>query len=183
MLEIDIKLDSIFVRHVRLYSCFLMLDKFAFGLHSESITLNNLWNNYRVLVFSPWISNVSFWFSKNISRKAKPLTRTIFFSGFQSQSGFCLISLCFAEANVMHIFWDPSLVLHLLISWQPASQPVTSPTCISRGVNWLSFKRTITRTEDECATIGPVTWLEPNILVSVYLTNVWCEHCLIGGSN
>ena len=41
-------------------------------------------------------------------------------SGFQSQSGFCLI--CFSvEANVMYIPQDPPFVLHLLTSWQPAS--------------------------------------------------------------
>ena len=33
------------------------------------------------------------------------------FSGFQSQSGFCLIHI--AEANVMYIPWDPPLVLHI----------------------------------------------------------------------
>ena len=33
-------------------------------------------------------------------------------SGFQSQSGFCLICF-FAEANVMYIPWDPPLVLHM----------------------------------------------------------------------
>ena len=45
--------------------------------------------------------------------------------GFQSQSGFCLIRI--AEANVMYIPRDSSLVLHLPTSWQPAVQPATSP--------------------------------------------------------
>ena len=40
-----------------------------------------------------------FWISVNIS------------SGFQSQSGFCLIH--FVEVNVMHIPRDPPLVLHI----------------------------------------------------------------------
>ena len=40
-----------------------------------------------------------FWISGDVS------------SGFQSQSGFCLI--CIAEANVMYISWDPPLVLHI----------------------------------------------------------------------
>ena len=40
-----------------------------------------------------------FWISGDIS------------SGFQSQSGFCLIRI--AEANVMYIPWDPPLVLHV----------------------------------------------------------------------
>ena len=55
-----------------------------------------------------------FWISGDVS------------SGFQSQSGFCLICF-FAEANVMCIPWDPPLVLHVLTSWWPAAQPVTSP--------------------------------------------------------
>ena len=40
--------------------------------------------------------------------------------------GFCLIHI-FAEANVKYIPWDPPLVLHMLTSWQPAAQLVTSP--------------------------------------------------------
>ena len=40
-----------------------------------------------------------FWISGDVS------------SGFQSQSGFCLIRI--AEANVMYIPWDPPLVLHV----------------------------------------------------------------------
>ena len=55
-----------------------------------------------------------FWISGDVS------------SGFQSQSGFCLINF-FAEANVMYTFRDSSLVLHVLTSWSPAAQPVTSP--------------------------------------------------------
>ena len=34
------------------------------------------------------------------------------FSGFQSQSGFCLIHI--AEVNVMYIPWDPLLVIHIV---------------------------------------------------------------------
>ena len=48
------------------------------------------------------------------------------FSGFQSQSGFCLIHF-FAEVNVMYLRRDPPLLLPMLTSWQPAVQPVTSP--------------------------------------------------------
>ena len=40
-----------------------------------------------------------FWISGDVS------------SGFQSQSGFCLIHI--AETNVMYISWDPPLVLHI----------------------------------------------------------------------
>ena len=47
-----------------------------------------------------------FWISGDVS------------SGFQSQSGFCLIRI--AEANVMYIPQDPPLVLHMPTSWQPA---------------------------------------------------------------
>ena len=47
-----------------------------------------------------------FWISGDVS------------SGFQSQSGFCLIRI--AEANVMYLPQDPPLVLHLLTSWKPA---------------------------------------------------------------
>ena len=49
-----------------------------------------------------------FWISGDVS------------SGFQSQSGFCLIRyFFFAEANVMYIPQDSPLVLHLLTSWWP----------------------------------------------------------------
>ena len=48
-----------------------------------------------------------FWISGDVS------------SGFQSQSGFCLIRY-FAEANVMYIPQDSPLVLHLPTSWQLA---------------------------------------------------------------
>ena len=44
-------------------------------------------------------------------------------SGFQSQSGFCLIHF-FVEVNVMYIPQDPPLVLHVPTSWQPAAQAV-----------------------------------------------------------
>ena len=47
-----------------------------------------------------------FWISGDVS------------SGFQSQSGFCLIFF-FAEANVMYMTWYPRLVLHELTSWWP----------------------------------------------------------------
>ena len=47
-----------------------------------------------------------FWISGDVS------------SGFQSQSGFCLIRI--AEANVMYIPRDPPLVLQLPTSWRPA---------------------------------------------------------------
>ena len=48
-------------------------------------------------------------------------------SGFQSQSGFCLIYT--VEAKVMYIPWYLSQVLHLPTSWWSLSQPVT----FSRG--------------------------------------------------
>ena len=80
-----------------------------------------------------------FWISGDIS------------SGFQSQSGFCLIPI--AEANVMYIPWDPPLVLHLPTSWQPASQAVTSLHASAE------VGRAITCTEDKCAMIVPATWL------------------------
>ena len=54
-----------------------------------------------------------FWISGDVS------------SGFQSQSGFCLIRN--VDANVMYIPQDPPLVLHMLTSWLPAAQLVTSP--------------------------------------------------------
>ena len=55
-----------------------------------------------------------FWISGDIS------------SGFQSQSGFCLIHF-FVEVNVMYTLQDSPLVLHVPTSWWPAAQPVTSP--------------------------------------------------------
>ena len=51
-------------------------------------------------------------------------------SGFQSQSGFCLIRF-FAEANVMYIPWDPPLVLHMLTSWQSVT---SSHACAEVGL-------------------------------------------------
>ena len=45
--------------------------------------------------------------------------------GFKARLGSDLFT--FAKAHVMYIPWDPPLVLHVLTSWQPALQPVTSP--------------------------------------------------------
>ena len=39
-------------------------------------------------------------------------------SRFQRQSGFCFI--CILESNIMHITWDPPLMLSLLASWKSA---------------------------------------------------------------
>ena len=67
-----------------------------------------------------------FWISGDIS------------SGFQSQSGLCLICLffCGGECNAMYIPQDPPLVLHIPTSWQLAAwQPVTSPhACAEVGL-------------------------------------------------
>ena len=46
-------------------------------------------------------------------------------TGFQSHSGFYLIYF-FVEVNVLCIPLYPPLVLHMLTSWWPAAQPVTS---------------------------------------------------------
>ena len=56
-----------------------------------------------------------FWISSDVS------------SLFQSQSGFCLIHI--AEVNVMYIYRDSPLVLHLLTSWQTALQ----------GIDWFQI--------------------------------------------
>ena len=48
-----------------------------------------------------WATGTLFWISGDVS------------SGFQSQSGFCLIRRI-AEANVMYIPGDPPLVLHIV---------------------------------------------------------------------
>ena len=65
-----------------------------------------------------------FWISGDVS------------SGFQSQSGFCLIRI--AEANVMYIPWDPPLVLHIAnlltdsIVWrQPGSYLAQGYYCVA----------------------------------------------------
>ena len=55
-----------------------------------------------------------FWISGDIS------------SGFQNQSGICLFHF-FTEVNVVYIPQDPPLVLHMLTSWWPVSQLITSP--------------------------------------------------------
>ena len=57
------------------------------------------------------------WRVDHLRKKQAQLSlNTLYFSGFQSQSGFCLIH-SLAEANVMYIPRDPSLVLHVPTSW------------------------------------------------------------------
>ena len=72
--------------------------------------------------------------------------------GFQSQSGFCLIQFCRRKCNV-HSLRPPSCAIpaDLLTAIIAASQ------FHSRGASWHRFEWAITRTEDECATIMPVT--------------------------
>ena len=60
-----------------------------------------------------------FWISGDVS------------SGFQSQSGFCLICY-FVEADVMYIPQDSPLVLHLPTSWQPAHSRSLPHTHVQR---------------------------------------------------
>ena len=76
-------------------------------------------------------------------------------SGFQSQSGFCLIRyFCGGECNVHSPRFTSSATLaDLLVA---GAQPVTSFTCMCRGGTWLRFERATARTEDERATIVPV---------------------------
>ena len=72
-------------------------------------------------------------------------------SGFQSQSGVCLI----------HLFYGGECNVHSLRSTSGAAPAdfLTASiaaghflTCISRGGTWLRFEQAITRTEDERAT-------------------------------
>ena len=59
-----------------------------------------------------------FWISGDVS------------SGYQSQSGFCLIRI--AEVNVMYIPRDPPLVLHMPTSWQLACCQSSSHILLQR---------------------------------------------------
>ena len=85
-----------------------------------------------------------FWISGDVS------------SGFQSQSGFCLIHLfCGGECNVhspkIHLWCYSCLPL----DDQHRSQSL--PHMHQLGGSWLRFEQATTRTEDERATIVPVT--------------------------
>ena len=77
------------IQHVRLCTRFFFFFFFFFKYFWRTHT--------HVLFWGHWYP--CFWISGDVS------------SGFQSQSGFCLIRI--AEANVMYIPWDPPLVLHV----------------------------------------------------------------------
>ena len=60
--------------------------------------------------------------------------------GFKARVGYALFT--FAEANVMHIPWDPPLMLHLPTSWQPVWQPITcTHACVEVGIGLLSNRQ------------------------------------------
>ena len=80
------------------------------------------------------------------------------FSWFESQSGFCLICF-FAEANVMHIPRDLSLVLHMPTSWWPVHS-WSLPNMHVQRWDLLGFKQAITQTEYKCTTTVPAINLE-----------------------
>ena len=82
--------------------------------------------------------------------------------GFKARVGSALLPI-FAEANVMYIPQDSPLVLHLPTSWRPARSQ--SLPHMLRGGTWLRFERATARTEDERATIVPVTRLRGTYLV------------------
>ena len=77
-----------------------------------------------------------FWISGDVS------------SGFQSQSGFCLIPY-FCWNLWCYTCWPHG-------GWRTAGH---FPTCMCRGRTWLGFECAIARTEDERATIVPATRL------------------------
>ena len=89
-------------------------------------------------------------------------------SGFQSQSGFCLIHLfCRGECNV-HSLRSTSSATHvdLLMATIAACY---FPLSISRGGSWLGIKRAITRTEDERATIVAATRLRDFVVLNTQM--------------
>ena len=104
-----------------------------------------------------------FWISGDVS------------SGFQSQSGFCLIRyFCGGECNVHSPrFTSGATLADLLAAGH-------FPTCMYRGGTWLGFERAIARTEDERATIVPATRLYlHNILihrVNREIGEQWAKH-------
>ena len=87
----------------------------------------------------PILGVLLFWISDDIS------------SGFQSQSGFCLIH--FAEVNLMYIPWDSPLVLYLPTFWRPVWWPVASPyayaeVCYAMFTFFMAGKAAVPRARD-----------------------------------
>ena len=94
-----------------------------------------------------------FWISGDVS------------SGFQSQSGFCLIHFCRGECNVHSSGTTPA---DFLTAGIIASHFLT---CTNRGGNWLGFEWAITATEDKRPSIGPTVLGMVDYYI-VILTNV-----------
>ena len=81
-----------------------------------------------------------FWISGDVS------------SGFQSQSGFCLIHLfCGGKCNVHSPRSNSAAIPANLLTAGITARHF--PTCISRCGSWLRFKRVIIHTEDKNTTI------------------------------
>ena len=87
-----------------------------------------------------------FWISGDVS------------SGFQSQSGFCLIRyFCGGKCNVHSPRFTSGVTLADFLA--AGTQPVTSPHACAEVGTWLRFERATARTEDERATIVSATRL------------------------
>ena len=96
-----------------------------------------------------------FWISGDVS------------SGFQSQSGFCLIRyFCGGRCNVH----SPRFTSGATLGGRHAAGHF--PTCMCRGGTWLRFERAIARTEDERATIVPATRLHLTYHLQIF-PKVW----------
>ena len=110
-------------------TCRWVLVHFSPGLKGNSLKNLGLWGYSECTVYTECTAVVPFnniYFSKVFGRHTCPFLGPLVplfwisgdvSSGFQSQSGFCLIRI--VEANVMYIPWDPPLVLHELTSWRP----------------------------------------------------------------
>ena len=75
--------------------------------------------------------------------------------GFKARVGSALFTFCGGECTVH----SPRSISGATPANLLAAGIVAShfPTCISSGGSWLRFKRAITQTKDECATIVPAT--------------------------
>ena len=94
-----------------------------------------------------------------------------------------LVYLLFVEANIIYIPWGPPLMLHLPTSWQQAWLPVASQhAAVALGRSWFGIERSITRTEDRCATIIPatrlhfITWYAKSIFNHKFSSNIIILH-------
>ena len=133
-----------------LHRVLLILHGFSIIPNDQQLNLRPRYSSYITLFFEifgghtcPFLGPLVplFWISGNIS------------SGFQIQSGFCIICI-FVEVNVMYIPRDPPLTLHMLTSCWSATQLATSPHASAEVVLsriWMGNHSDRRRTGYHCA--------------------------------